>query len=217
MILSLKQKLMTDLSKIYLYRITHLQNIPHILQRGITHINSPNRNQEYVPIGDSSLINSRTAFPIPNGRRLGDYIPFYFGTRMPMLYVIQNGFNGVQVIAPKDIVYCVTTVHHVQQTGLQYVFTDGHAVDGLSSFYFPDDIQNIENIIDKKAISSKYWKDEKDLDLKRRKEAEFLILGDLPANAIEGFAVYTAATAAIIEQMPGFKNKKLSVRPQFYF
>ncbi len=50
----------------------------------------------------------------------------------------------------------------------------------------------------KKAISSKYWKDENDLDLKRRKEAEFLVSGDLPVNAIEGFVVYTETTAEII-------------------
>lgn len=208
---------MPDLSKIYLYRITHLQNIPHIVQHGITHITSVNRNREYVPIGDSSLISSRASFQIPNSRKLGDYIPFYFGIRMPMLYVIQNGFNGVPVTGPKDIVYCVTTVHRIQQTGLEYVFTDGHAVDGLTTFYFPADIQNIENIVDYSAIQKKYWKDEKDLDLKRRKEAEFLILGDLPADAIEGFIVYTMATAETIKQMPGIENKKLSIKPEFYF
>jgi hypothetical protein len=131
--------------------------------------------------------------------------------------VIQNGFNGVPTTAPEDIVYCVTTVHHIQQTELDYVFTDGHAVDGLSSFYFPTDIQNIENIIDYSAIRKRYWKDEKDLDLKRRKEAEFLILGDLPADAIEGFIVYTMATAETIKQMPGIENKKLSIKPEFYF
>jgi ssDNA thymidine ADP-ribosyltransferase, DarT len=208
---------MADLSNLYLYRITHLQNIPHILQHGITHITSANRNHNYVPIGDGTLITTRAFFPLPNGRWLGDYIPFYFGTRMPMLYVIQHGFNGVTAAAPEDIVYCVTTVQHIQQTGLEYVFTDGHAVDGLSSFYSPDDVQNIENIIDKTAISKRFWNDENDLDLKRRKEAEFLLLGDLPASAILGFAVYTNATAEIIKQMQGFGDKKLSIRPKFYF
>ncbi|MEP6467059.1 MAG: DUF4433 domain-containing protein, partial [Parafilimonas sp.] len=210
-------KPMADLSKIFLYRITHLQNIPHILQYGITHITSANRNHDYVPIGDGSLITTRTLFPLPNGKLLGDYIPFYFGTRMPMLYVIQHGFNGVKVTAPEDIVYCVTTVHHIQQTGLEYLFTDGHAVDGLSSFYYPDDIQNIENIIDKTAINKQFWKDEKDLDLKRRKEAEFLLSGDLPSSAILGFMVAINETAEIIKQMPDFGDKKISVKPQFYF
>lgn len=208
---------MIDLTKIFLYRITHLQNIQHILQQGITHITSPNRNKKYAAIGDSSLINSRALFPIPNGKLLGDYIPFYFGVRMPMLYVIQNGFNGVKATSPKEIVYCVTTVHHIQQSGLEYTFTDGHAVDGFSTFYFSEDISNIENIIDKKAISSKYWKDENDLDLKRRKEAELLLSGDLPASAIEGFVVYNDSAAETIKQLPGAENKKITVKPQFYF
>lgn len=208
---------MHDLSKIYLYRITHLQNIPHILQHGITHITSPNHNKEYKSIGDSNLISSRTSFQLPNQTRLGEYIPFYFGIRMPMLYVIQHGFNGVNVTTAEDIVYCVTTILHILRTQVKFVFTDGHAVDGLSSFYYPDDIEKIESIIDKKAVKSRDWKDETDLDLKRRKQAEFLLHGDLPANALIGFVVATNETAEIIKQMPGFGNKKISVKPEFYF
>ena len=96
---------MPDFNKIFLFRITHLENIPHILEYGITHISSPNCNPVSVPLGDGSLINTRSAFAMTNGKRLGDYIPFYFGYRMPMLYVILKGFNGVKAVAPKDIVY----------------------------------------------------------------------------------------------------------------
>jgi hypothetical protein len=92
---------MADLNKIYLFRMTHVENIPHILQHGITHVDSVNQNQQYAPIGDSGLINTRHRFVLPNGNKLGDYIPFYFGYRMPMLYVIQKGFNGVTLTAPE--------------------------------------------------------------------------------------------------------------------
>lgn len=30
---------MTELNKLYLFRMTHIKNIPHILQYGITHKN----------------------------------------------------------------------------------------------------------------------------------------------------------------------------------
>lgn len=86
---------MLNLDEIYLYRMTHIENIPHILQYGITHSNSPNANPAFVPIGDGSLIRTRSGFLLDCGRRLGEYIPFYFGVRMPMLYVIQKGFNFV--------------------------------------------------------------------------------------------------------------------------
>jgi hypothetical protein len=68
---------MAELDKIFLYRITHLQNIKHILQYGITHYSSINKNPAFVSIGDASLINSRNTFLLPNGKRLGSYITGY--------------------------------------------------------------------------------------------------------------------------------------------
>ena len=47
------------IEKINIYRITHIENIPHILKYGITHKNSVNFNQNYKAIGDSSLIDIR--------------------------------------------------------------------------------------------------------------------------------------------------------------
>jgi hypothetical protein len=49
------------------------------LQCGVTHINSSLSNANYVPIGDSSLITTRSNFILNNGKKLGDYIPFYWG------------------------------------------------------------------------------------------------------------------------------------------
>lgn len=40
---------MPDLNKTYLYRMIHIENIPHILQYGITHSNSENANPSFVP------------------------------------------------------------------------------------------------------------------------------------------------------------------------
>lgn len=208
---------MPDFNKIFLFRITHLENIPHILEYGITHISSANCNPGYVPLGDGSLINTRSAFPMKNDKRLGDYIPFYFGSRMPMLYVIQKGFNGVKAVAPTNIVYCITTVESVIWSGLEYVFTDEHAVDGFTGFFSTADIDNIENLIDKVAINRKYWTDENDLDLKRRKEAEFLVLGDIPPERVLGFAVYNEVTGNQVQQMPHFGNRHLIIKPEYYF
>ena len=134
-----------------------------------------------------------------------------------MLYVIQQGFNGVKALAPSDIVYCISTVEAINQSGLEFAFTDGHAVDRFTSFYSPGDINNIDQLIDKTAIQKKYWRSETDLDLKRRKEAEFLVLGDIPAKTLLGFVVYNATVEQQIQQMPHFGNKKLIVKPNYYF
>lgn len=164
---------MHDFNKIYLYRMTHIENILHILENGITHSTSAFANSDFVSIGDGNLIATRNDFLLNNGRRLGEYIPFYFGVRTPMLYVVQNGFNMVAPTPAENIVYCVRSVQKIIDLQLDYVFTDGHAVDGFSSQYTASDILNIDTILDKNAIKAKYWKDENDLDRKRRKEAEF--------------------------------------------
>jgi hypothetical protein len=207
---------MVDLSKIYLYRMTHIENVPHILQYGITHVSSANANEQYKAIGDGTIISMRNAFVLPNKKKLGVYIPFYFGVRMPMLYVIQNGYNGVQKIQAQDIVYCISSVQKVIDHNLPFVFTDGHAVDGLSDFYEKADLLEIDKILDKKAIDATYWRKDDDLDLKRRKEAEFLIEADLPATAIVGFVVYNEEAKKCLLAM-GIPEKKTYVKPACYF
>jgi hypothetical protein len=180
---------MAKFDKRYLFRMTHIENIPHILQYGVTHSSSNNANPNFKPIGDNSLISTRNNFILNNGRHLGEYVPFYFGVRMPMLYVIQHGFNMVSPTNAEDIVYCVSSIQKIIDLQLEFVFTDGHAVDGFSSQYTIENIEDIENIIDWDAVNAKYWKDENDLDRKRRKESEFLVLGDIAIDAILGYIV----------------------------
>lgn len=196
--------------------MTHIENIPHILENGITHTTSINTNHNYRAIGDESLISTRSSFLLNNGNRLGQYIPFYFGVRTPMLYVVQKGFNMVNPTSAENIVYCVTSIMRIIELNLEFVFTDGHAVDRFSTQFSVKDIDSIDQIIDKNAINSKYWKDETDLDRKRRKEAEFLVLGDIKTEAILSFLVYNENAK---KKLVGFgaTNTSIHIRPDFYF
>lgn len=207
---------MTDLNKIYLFRMLHIDNISHVLQYGITKIDSVNANQNYIAIGNRSLICNRNSFNTPNGKTLGNYIPFYFWFKMPMLYVVQKGFNGVQPTCAENIVFCITSAAQIIDYEIDYIFTDGHAVDSLSSFYFPKDILNIEEIIDLKAIKDQYWIDPKDLDKKRRKEAEFLVNGDIPELAIVYYIVYNQSAKNKLLQL-GILENKILIKSQYYF
>ncbi|MEI9956254.1 MAG: DarT ssDNA thymidine ADP-ribosyltransferase family protein [Ferruginibacter sp.] len=111
-----------ELAEVKLYRMTHIDNMEHILENGITHRNSPNNNPDYKSIGDVSLINTRDNKRVfvdngdfensdAPGIILGDFIPFYFGLRMPMLYVIQNGGNFViNPTSPSKIIYLVCSL-----------------------------------------------------------------------------------------------------------
>lgn len=207
---------MIDLNKTYLYRMTHIKNIPHVLQYGITHSNSANKNPNFVPIGDVSLITTRNNTILNNERLLGEYIPFYFGVRTPMLYVVQKGFNMVAPTPAEDIVYCVTSVQKIIDKKLDFVFTDGHAVDSFTSQFTSEDINNLNIILDWNAIKAKYWRDDNDLDLKRRKEAEFLVSGDISIHAILGYLVYNQNSKDKIINF-GVNAEKVHIKSEFYF
>lgn len=100
--------------------------------------------------------------------------------------------------------------------GLDFIFTDGHARNQFSEQYTADDIERIDEIIDNEAIKAKYWNSLTDLDLKRRREAEFLVLGDIPEKAIGGYCVYNQAA---LEQMKNFgiDASKVRIKLEYYF
>lgn len=201
---------------IRIYRMTHIDNIPHILTNGITHKTSPNRNPNYVGIGSVSIINTRDSTTCSKGRNLGDYIPFYFWYKSPMLLWIQTGYGDATACPPEEIVYMVLWTQSIINVNLDYIFTDAHAVSGLTRFYDSSNIQNIQNILDWEAVRSTYWGGEENRELKLKKEAEFLVYGDIPYNAIAGFVVYNEAAK---QRLVGFgiQDDRIAIRTNYYF
>lgn len=206
-----------ELDKVFIYRITHVENMSHICQFGITHQNSKNKSPNYVSIGDSSLINTRNEKGIEiNGKCLGDYIPFYFGYRSPMLYVIQKGYNGVEIQNGSNIIYCVSSIQKVLDSKIPFLYTDGHATNNFTKFYEPKDIANITEQLDFEAINATFWRKENDLDFKRRKEAEFLLENDLPLDCILGYAVLNDIAKNKLIGI-GIDSNKVGIRKKYYY
>lgn len=198
----------------WIYRITHHQNLEHILRDGLLITKrSASQNQHFVSIGDKILIQARneTIVPVPPGGVLSDYVPFYFGLRSPMLYQIHNGFEGVQKINQREIVYLVSSLNRLQEIGKPFAFTDGHARHQLTRFF--NDIKDLDQL-DWSVINSNYWaNDENDADRKRKKQAECLVYGDLPLSCIQYILVYDEAMKAYIQHLfDTFANQSIQIR-----
>lgn len=217
-----------DLAEVKIYRMIHIDNMPHILQNGITHRNSTNHNPNFTAIGDISLISTRDnkKVIVDNGDfldidapkiTLGDFIPFYFGVKMPMLYVIQNGGNFViKSTQPKKIVYLVCSVNGVIKNQDNYYFSDGHATDNLTTFYDKTRIINLPVIVDWDAIKASYWGGQDNLNLKRKKQAEFLVSDDILPNLIIGFGCYNDAAKNKLIDL-GINDRKIRIIPNSYY
>ena len=212
---------MMTIDNICLYRMTHIGNIPHILQYGIVHHSSPNKNPNYISIGDKSLINFRSTKLVPVGNNsivLGDFIPFYFGVRMPMLYVVQHGGNFVgKAWKADEIVYVVVPLKKIIESNLLFYFSDGHATDFLTTFYDRTSIDALPSIIDWDAVKSLKWSgDGISTDIKRRKQAELLVKQDLSPDFIIGFVCYNdKAKSQLISY--GIDGQKIKVFPKAYY
>ena len=218
-----------SLQNIVLYRITHLENIPHVLLHGITHRASPEANMSYVNIGDVSLIGNRAdrRVSIDNGNKanlaeaetilLGDYTPFYFGVRIPMLFTIQTGGNFVPNATPaENIVYIAISLKYIIDTGAVFYFSDGHATNNFTSFYNKKMISNLPAIIDWNAVKASYWGGDENLNIKRKKQAECLIEGDISPSAIVGFGCYNENAKTRLSDY-GVGEEIIKIIPKAYF
>lgn len=199
----------------YAFRITHIDNIPHIVLNGIVRADSPLRDEHYVSIGDRQIIRVRGEMVV-KGYRISDYIPFYLGPRSPMLYVIQHGYNGVQRVEPENIVYCIIRLDDLLNSNIDCIFTDGHAVSNLTSFYTKERLLMINDIVKYDDVYSSQWNSETDIDLKRRKEAELLVRNDLPSQFVRGFVVYNEGAKQRMMGM-GVEENMIVVAPGYYF
>jgi len=206
--------------RIYLYRITHIDNLDFILKSGkLTCPSNPDCNTNYIGIGDATLIGSRSLKQIsikPNGN-FTDYVSFYFGTRSPMLYSIQKGFNGVTKRNPETIIYLITTFEKIKNSECRYVFSDGHGYHSMSQFF--NDEEGLEEV-DWDTVNLNRWNDtESDPDRKRRKQAEFLVYNELPLSTIVGIGVYNeAAKTNILTKFALYDfTCNVIVKPEFYY
>lgn len=205
---------------IYLYRITHLDNLDYIIKTGrITCPNHHFADPDYINIGDTTLIRSRKLRKIlidPKGA-FPDYVAFYFGKRPPMLYNIQNGYQGVIKREPQEIVYLVTTFAEIKKAGKLFVFTDGHAYHLMSQFF---NDEKYLGEVDWEAVNLANWYDtENDTDRKRRKQAEFMVYKELQLSAITAFVVYNNdAKSKIITKFTEHKfEENILVKPNWYY
>lgn len=206
----------------------HIQNIEHILVNGITYKSSENSNPNFISIGDVSLIDTRSnrQVNVDNGNlgtlnlktiTLGDFIPFYFGLKMPMLYVIENGGNFVEkATLASNIIYVVCSVKKIIDSGNNYYFSDGHATDNLTTFFDSAKINELPDIVDWDAVKAPYWGGSENLNLKRKKQAEFLIQNDISADTIIGFGCYNNAAKEILINL-GVAENKIKVIPKAYY
>lgn len=145
------------------------------------------------------------------GGVVGDYVPFYFATRSPMLFRIQAG--GVEGVSPDQtrLAYLVSSTEAVVDAALPHVFTDGNAAAAFSEFY--EDVAMLDEIVDWPLMRARMWANTpEDPDRRRRRGAEFLVHGELPLELAHQFGVYDEQARSFVTAAADEEGWELSVR-----
>jgi hypothetical protein len=160
-----------------LYYITHIDNLPSILQRGImSHETIEREGIQFTPIYNAEIVAKRRQMQTPDGRSLWSFANLYFQPRNPMLYRVVF-FGGT------------TSADNVAVLGLEMTvlnrpdifISTGNAASPLSDILAAREGKKALHQIGK-DIDKEYWTDES--GSKRKIMAECLVPGEIPAALI---------------------------------
>ena len=204
--------------KALIWRIVHRDNLPWILDNGLYCGNSTIKSPNWVSIGNDELIDKRARHPVPlppNGF-LNDYVPFYFTPFSVMMRNIKSG-RGVQQRSNEDIVILVSSLHHLAQQGLPFLFTDSHAYYQWANYY--QDINALDKIDWPLLQNRDFKRDAEDPAKFERYQAEALIHQHCPVTGLLGIFCYTEALQVSIAQEVANRSLhfKVFARPNWYF
>ena len=205
--------------KAYIFRITHIDNLPWILRHGLHCRNSNQSDPNFINIGNRDLIEKRTyrQVPIKPYGTLADYVPFYFTPHSPMLLNIKTGYNGIIQRSNSDIVIFVASLTTILAKGHDFVFTDRHAY--LHAAEFSSSLADLGMVAWHLLQDRNFKRDPEHPDNFEKYQAEALIRGVVPLGVLAGVAVFNDAAREKAEQMAAAAGKAVKVvaKPGWYF
>ncbi len=155
-----------------LYYITHIDNLPSILDKGILcHRVIEEEKIVYARIYDPEIVGRRKSIQAPDNKSLWDFVNLYFQPRNAMLYRVAY-FSGANV---EDV--CIIGLRSDVLSVSDVYITDGNAVSSSTQFYRAKEIQKHLKRI--REITDREWWANED-GSKRQQMAECLVPHSVP-------------------------------------
>ena len=182
--------------QILIYHITDVENLPNILSEGGLHSDAIMAQRTSTVIGYSHIKERRlTKIRVPccGHRYVGEFVPFYFCPRSPMLYTTNQGKTGRPVGCQESIIHLVSSVGTAVGLGQQWAISDGNAGAFHTSFY--SDLAAIKTL-DWPAIRARDWRGKT-----HEKSAEFLVADFFPWTCFEQIGCHSSNVACHVESL----------------
>jgi ssDNA thymidine ADP-ribosyltransferase, DarT len=205
--------------KALIFRITHLDNVPWILDNGLHCRSSEILDPDFVNIGNMELIDKRQSriVDIPPGGTLSDYIPFYFTPYSPMMLNIRTGWGGITRRSNQEIVILISSLRKLANDGRRFVFSDRHAYLQAAQFY--SDLADLERIDWAILQARNFKRDSDDMERFERYQAEALVHQQMPVESLMGIVCYNATVKKGLDALVTERDMRLRIvaKPSWYF
>lgn len=190
-----------------LYYITHIENLPSILQQGILSHERVERTQiRYTPIYDGEIVNKRRNRSTPDRNNLWNYANLYFQPRNPMMYrvVHEKDKRDIAVVGVKPEVLQEANVF----------ISDGNAANAPTQFFsYSEGLSVLQQ--QWKIIQNDWWKE---IDGSKRKiMAECLIPDRVEPELIHSIFVADPTTQSRVESLVGSTKIPIIPEPHMFF
>lgn len=205
------------------FRLVHIDCLDTLIRRGAIHApdRCPADGRPYRSTHDAEVQVKRAARPVPcgPGGSVADYVSFYFGPRGPMLYRLKTGWGVDYTEGQEPLIYLVCHAQDLVAQGHRIAFSDGHGLAAFTRWFA--DLSNLDEV-DWENVYATFWNDTEEYpDRQRRKQAEFLVHGEVPWNLISEISVSTQRmlrrVEAILDSHPAAHRPTVAVRAsQFY-
>lgn len=182
--------------QVLIYHITDVENLPGILAAGGLHsdVAMAKHNPEVIGYGH---IKQRRMTQIRVGscedRFVGEFVPFYFCPRSPMLYSVNHGNTGRPPGCQRTIVHLVSTLAAGIRQSRSWAISDGNA--GAFHASFSSDLAALAEL-DWRAIRATQWQGRT-----HEKSAEFLLADFFDWQGFHAIGCYSSEIAHQIQSI----------------
>ena len=176
--------------QVLIYHITDVANLPGMIAECGLHSDAVMAKRNPAIIGHNHIKKRRLneiAVPCCKWRWVGEFVPFYFCPRSPMLFAINKGKTGLLEGCQKSIVHLVSTMSAGIATGNAWAVSSGNA--GARHTTYSAKLDALDSL-DWTAIRATQWQ-----SVQHQKAAEFLVADFFPWTAIQEIGCQNSSTA----------------------
>lgn len=178
--------------------MTHINNLDTILKHGLQAHNNPYKKKD---ISNQEVNNRRESRENIYGRKIHEYVPFYFNPRNAMMYKNKD----------EDIVVLAFDKKLLAQDGI--LFTDRNA--STNSVHFYNKVDDLDKI-NWNLVKSDRWYDKAPV-VKQIMMAEVLVYKQVSISFLKGIYVKNEVTKVMLMKKYNLPSRKIVIKPNLFF